>query len=184
MTCYQSVLSARTASCIRSDSFTDRALTPGLTRDTNRRNYFPCLINLPLRLTVLIRSGLTRFKRRSCAERRFIRGAMGVIERLAQSWEDASFAVVAAIAWLSASLVSCPHIDVKSVSKAGVEIAAAMPSLGLIMVWIEDQEDDLEPSGPPGVRFVSPPSLAISQIMPPESVSLSLLTPAQHPLRC
>ena len=75
-----------------------------------------------------------------------------MIERLAVSWEDASFAVVAALAWLSASLVSCPRVSVKSVSKAGVEITAAIPSPGPIMVSIEDddrefQEDDLEPCG-------------------------------------
>ncbi len=112
-----------------------------------------------------------------------------MIERLAVSWEDASFAVVAALAWLCASLVSCPQVSVKSVSKAGVEITAAIPSPGPIMVSIEDddrefQEDDLEPCGLPGVRLASPPSLTLSQITPPQSVSLSLLTPAQHPLRC
>ncbi len=114
---------------------------------------------------------------------------MGVIERLAVSWEDASFAVVAALAWLSASFVSCPQVSVKFVSKAGVEITAAIPSLGSIMVSIEDddrefQEDDLVLCGLPGVRLVSPPSLTLSQITPPQSVSLSVLTPAQHPLRC
>jgi len=36
-----------------------------------------------------------------------------VIERLAVSWEDASFAVVAALAWLSASFVCCPQVNVK-----------------------------------------------------------------------
>ena len=112
-----------------------------------------------------------------------------MIERLAVSWEDASFAVVAALAWLSASFVSCPQVSVKFVSKAGVEITAAIPSLGPIMVSIEDddrefQEDDLELCGLPGVRLVSPPSPTLSQITPPQSVSHSILTPAQHPLRC
>ena len=112
-----------------------------------------------------------------------------MIERLAVSWEGALFAVVAALAWLSAPLVSCPRVIVKSVSKAGVEITAAIPSPGPIMVAIEDndrdfQEDDLEPCGLPGVRLASAPSLTLSQITPPLSVSLSVLTPAQHPLRC
>jgi len=112
-----------------------------------------------------------------------------VIERLTVSWEDASFAVVAAFAWLSASLMSCPQVSVKYVSKAGIEITAAIPSLGPIMDSIEDddrefQEDDLERCGLPGVRLVSPPSLTLSQITPPQSVSLSVLTPAQRPLRC
>ena len=114
---------------------------------------------------------------------------MGVIERLAVSWKDASFAVVAALAWLSASLVSCPQVSVKSVSKAGVEITAAIASLGPFVDSIEDedrefQEDDLEPCGLPGVRLVSPPSLILSQITPPQSLSPLLLTPAQRPLRC
>ena len=112
-----------------------------------------------------------------------------MIERLAVSWEDGWFAVVAALAWLSASFVCCPQVSGKFVSKAGVEITAAVPSLGPIMVSIEDddrefQEDDLELCGLPGVRIVSPPSLTLSQITPPQSVSLSVLTPAQHPLRC
>src|SRR5208337_2827687 len=111
---------------------------------------------------------------------------MGVIERLAVSWEGASFAVVAALAWLSASFVSCPQVSVKFVSKAAVEITAAIPSLEPIMVLIEDDdsEDDLELCGLPGVRLVSPPSVTLSQITPPQSVSLSVLTPAQRPLRC
>ena len=112
-----------------------------------------------------------------------------MIERMAVSWKDASLAVVAALAWLSAPLVSCPRVIVKSVSKAGVEITAAIPSLGPIMVSIEDddrefQEDDLEPCALLGVRLLSPPSLTLSQITPVQSVSLSFLTPAQRPLRC
>ena len=112
-----------------------------------------------------------------------------MIERLTLSWEDASFAVVAALAWSSASFVCCPQVSAKFVSKAGVEITAAILSLGPIMVSIEDddrefQEDDLELCGLPGVRLVSPPSLTLSQITPPQSVSLSVPTPAQHPLRC
>jgi len=134
-------------------------------------------------------TGLARFKRRSSADRRFFRGGMGEIERLAVSWEDASFAVVAALMWLSASFVSCPQVSLKFVSKAGVESTAAIPSLGPIMDSIEDddrefQERDLELCGLPGVRLVSPPSLTLSQIPPPQSVSLSVLTPAQRPLRC
>jgi len=112
-----------------------------------------------------------------------------VIERLAVSWEMGSLAVVAALAWLSASLVSCPQVGVKFVSEGGVEITAAIPSMGPIMVSIEEddrefQDDDLEPCGPPGVWLVAHPSLTLSQITPPQSVSLSVLTPAQHPLRC
>jgi hypothetical protein len=112
-----------------------------------------------------------------------------VIERLPLSWKNASFAIVAALAWLAASLVSCPQVSVKSVSKAGFEITAAIPSLGPIMVSIEDddsefQEEDLEPCGLPGVRLVLPPSLTLSQIALPQSASLSVLTPAQRPLRC
>jgi hypothetical protein len=114
---------------------------------------------------------------------------MGVIEWLAVSWEDAPFAVVAALAWLFASLVSCPQVSVKSVSKAGVEITAVIPALVPIMVSIGDdnrefEEDDLEPRGLPDVRLVSPPSLTLSQISPPQSVSLAVATSAQRPLRC
>jgi hypothetical protein len=113
---------------------------------------------------------------------------MGVIERLAVSREGASFAVVAALAWLCASLVSCPQVSAKSVSKVGVEFTAAILSPGPIMVSIEDddrefQEDGLEPCGLPGVRLASPPSLTLSQITLLQSISLSVLTPAQHPLR-
>jgi hypothetical protein len=112
---------------------------------------------------------------------------MGVIERPALSWEDASFAVLAALAWLSGWLVSCPQVSIGPVFKAGVEITAAIPSPEPIMVSIVDddsEEDDLEPCGLPGVRLVSPPSLTHSQITPPQSVSRALLTPAPHPLRC
>jgi hypothetical protein len=114
---------------------------------------------------------------------------MGVIGRLAISWEDAWFAVVAALAWLSASLVSCSQVSDKSVSKAAVEITAAIPSVGSILLTIEDDdleylEDDLEPCGLPDMRLVSPSSLTLSQITPPQSVSLAVVTPAQHPLRC
>ena len=91
-----------------------------------------------------------------------------MIERLAVSWEIGSFAVIAALAWLSASLVSCPQVGVKFVSKAGVEITAAIPSLEPIVVSIEDddrefQEADLELYGLPGVRLVSPPPLSLSR---------------------
>ncbi len=112
-----------------------------------------------------------------------------MIERLAVSWGGVSFAVVAALAWLSASLVNCPRVSVKFVSKVVVEITVAIPSSAPIMVSIENderdfQDDDLELCGLPGVRLVSPPSLTLSQITPLQSVSLSVLTPAQHPLRC
>ncbi len=63
-----------------------------------------------------------------------------MIERLAAFWVDASFAVVAALAWTSASFVSCPRVSVKFVSKSGVEITAAIPPLGPIMVSIEDDD--------------------------------------------
>jgi hypothetical protein len=113
---------------------------------------------------------------------------MGVIERLAVSWEGASFAVVAALACLSASLVSCPQVSVNFVRKAGVQITAAIPLLERDLVLIEDdrefQEEDLELCALPGVRLVWPPSLTLSQITPPHSVSLSVLTPAHHLLRC
>ncbi len=112
-----------------------------------------------------------------------------MIERLDVSWDNASFAAVAVIAWLSGWFLSCPQVGARIVSEAGVEITAAIPSLGPIMGSIEDddrelQEDDLELCALPGVRLVSPPSLTLSQITPPQSASLSVLTPAQLPLRC
>jgi hypothetical protein len=120
---------------------------------------------------------------------------MGMIGRLAAAWADASFAVIAALAWLSASLISCPQVSVlHSVSMTGVEINAAIPSSGPITFLIDDDyrnfgeddfvEDDFRPRVLPGVRLVSPSSLTLSQITPPQSVSLSLLAPAQRPLRC
>jgi hypothetical protein len=114
---------------------------------------------------------------------------MGVFERLDVSWEDASFAVIAALVWLSASLASCPQVSVGSVRKAGVEITEAIPSLGPIVASLEDddrefQEDYLEPCGLPGVRLASPPSLSLSQVTPPQSVWIFTVTPANHPLRC
>jgi hypothetical protein len=113
---------------------------------------------------------------------------MGVIERLDVSWEDASFAVIATLVWLSALLVSCPQVSARSVSRLGVAITAAIPSAGPIMCSIEDDdrdfEDGLGPCGLPGVRLVSPPSLTLSQITPPQRVSLSVLNPAQLLLRC
>ena len=111
-----------------------------------------------------------------------------MLERLAVSWEDAAFAAVAALAWLSGSFMSCPQVSVDFVCKAGVEITAAIPLLGPMMVLIEDDDrefqDDLELCGLPGMSLVWPPSLALSQITPPPSVCLSALTSAQHPLRC
>jgi hypothetical protein len=114
---------------------------------------------------------------------------MDVIERLTVSWEDASFALVAALAWLSVSLVSCPQVRVRSFDRAGVEITAAIPSVGPMVVSVEDadrefQEDDIELCGLPGVELVSPASFTLSQVTPPENLSLSVVTPAHHPLRC
>jgi len=128
-------------------------------------------------------------KGRSSADRRFFRGGMDVLERLAVSWEDASFGVVAALAWMFASFLSCPQVSARFVSKAGLEISTAIPLLGPIVGLIEDddrefQEDDLELCGLPGARLVWPPSLVLSQITPPQSLSLCALTLAQHPLRC
>ena len=105
-----------------------------------------------------------------------------MIERLAVSRDDALLAVVAALACLSASFVCCPLLSVRCGSKAGVEITAAIPSLGQIMVSTEDddrefQEDDLELCGLPGVRPVSPPTLTLSLITPPQGMSRSALTP-------
>jgi hypothetical protein len=114
---------------------------------------------------------------------------MGVTERLAVSWEDASFAVITALAWLFVSLVSCRQVSVEFVSQAGIEIVAAIPLLGPVLIMIEDddrefREDDLELCGPRALSVGSPPSLALLQIMPPQSAFLSFLIPAQHPLRC
>jgi hypothetical protein len=133
--------------------------------------------------------GPARVKRRSSADGSLVRGGPGVIKWLAVSWEDASFAVIAALALLSASFVSYPPVSVEFVSNAGVEIGAATPSLGPIMVSIEDddpeiQEEHLELCALPGVRLVWPLCPTLSQIMPPQSVSLPALTPIQHPLRC
>jgi hypothetical protein len=113
-----------------------------------------------------------------------------VLGRLAITRGDAWFAVIAALAWSSASLMSCSQVSVTSLSTARVEITEAIPSVGPIMVSIEDddrefQEEDLEPCGPPGLRLVSPPpSLTLAQITPLQSDSLSVVTPAQRPLRC
>jgi hypothetical protein len=114
---------------------------------------------------------------------------MGVIERVAKSWKNAPYAFVGALACLSASLLSCPQVGLKSVSRAGLQIVPAIPSPGPIMVSIEDdrefQEDELKPCGLPSVWLISPPSLALSHITPPQSICfLSVLTPAQRPLRC
>jgi hypothetical protein len=114
---------------------------------------------------------------------------MGVIERLTVLRGGAAIAVVAALAWVSASLVSSPQVSIKFVSKAGAEITTAVPSPGPRMVAIEDddrefQEEDLEPCALPGVRLDSPPSLNLSQITPAHCVFLSSLTPTQRPLQC
>ena len=78
-----------------------------------------------------------------CIAHAFFRGRMGEIKRLPASWKDASFAVAAALAWLSASFLSCPQVSVQFISKAGVEITAAIPSLGSIMVSIVNDRRDL-----------------------------------------
>lgn len=109
-------------------------------------------------------------------------------ERLAMGWQDASFAVVAAVGWMFASLLSCPQVGVEPVSRAGVEITAPVPSVEPILVSIEDddrefQEDNLAPCGLPGVCLTSPPSLTLAQITP-QSACLSVLTRAGQPLRC
>ena len=140
-------------------------------------------------LATLNIAGLARFQRLSSVECCILRREMGVIERLAVCCEHAPFAVVAALAGLCASLVICPKDSVKSVSKAGALITAAAPLPGPIMDLVEDddrkfQEDELEPCGLPGVPLGSAPSLALSRITLPQSVYLSLLTPAQHRLRC
>jgi hypothetical protein len=114
---------------------------------------------------------------------------MGVIERLVASWEDASFAVVAALALLSGSLASRPGVSLEFVSEGGVEVGAAIPSQAPAIVSIEDddrevQEDDLELCGLPGVRIVWPPSLPLAQITPPLSLSRAALASTRHPLRC
>jgi hypothetical protein len=114
---------------------------------------------------------------------------MGVIQRLTISWESGLFAVVAALAWLTASFVSCPQFSVKSVSRADLEINPVPPPSGSVIVSIAEddcdfQEDDLEPCKPLGAWLACPPLLTLSQIMPPESFCLSFLTPATQPLRC
>jgi hypothetical protein len=120
---------------------------------------------------------------------------MGMIGRLAAAWADAPFAVVAALAWLSVSLVSCPQVGVlNSVCLTGVEINAAIPLPGTIAFSIENDycdyveddfvDDDFGPRGLLGLGLDSAPSLTLSPITPPQSVSLSPLTPAQRPLRC
>jgi hypothetical protein len=120
---------------------------------------------------------------------------MDMIARLAAASADACFAVVVALAWLCASLVSCPRVSVfQSVSITGVEINAAIRSPEPITFSIKDDyrnfveddcvEDDFWLRGLPSVGLVSPPSLTRSQITPPQSVFLSPLTPAQRPLRC
>jgi hypothetical protein len=113
---------------------------------------------------------------------------MGMIGRPAAAWANTSLVVVVTLAWLSASIASCPQVRVKSVFEAGVKIRAAVPSLRPMKASLADnrefQEDDLEPCGLPGVWLASPPSLTPSQITPPQSVYLSLLTLAQQPLRC
>jgi hypothetical protein len=113
---------------------------------------------------------------------------MGMVGRLAAARAGASFVIVAALACSSAALVIGSQVTVKSVSKAGVEISAAIPSLGPLMVSIEDDDRDFqydaEPCGLRAVRLASPPAVTLSQITPPQSIYISLVTLAQHPLRC
>jgi hypothetical protein len=113
---------------------------------------------------------------------------MGVSKRRAVFWAGASFAILAAGGWMCALLVSCPRLIVKFVSRPGVEITAAIPMPGPRLVAIEDDDrelqEDLEPCTLPGVRPISPLTLALSQITWAQSLSLSILTSAQRPLRC
>jgi hypothetical protein len=113
---------------------------------------------------------------------------MVVIERVGVSWKDASFAVVALLVSWAASLVICPQVGAKSVCRSKAAITAAIPSLAPITVSIEDDdcefEDDSEPCGLLDVRLASSPSLTLPPITPPQTVCFSVLTPAQHPLRC
>ena len=143
------------------------------------------------RLASLNIAGLARFRGLSSVKRCIFRGEKGVIERLAACCDHAPFAVVAALAGLCASLASFPKDSVKSVSIASVEIMATArlprPIMYLVEVRINSgnfKKTNLKPrQGLPGVPPASAPSLALSQITP-QSVYLSLLTPAQHPLRC
>ena len=103
-----------------------------------------------------------------------------MIQRLSPCWGKASFAAVAALAWLSASLMSCPQVIVRSVPNVGVEINATIPSLGSIeddhhefQDDREFQDDELELCGLPGVWLVSPFALTLSQIALPQCVALS-----------
>jgi hypothetical protein len=112
-----------------------------------------------------------------------------VIEWPPVSWRGASCTFFAIFACMCALIVGCQQIGVRSMSEAGIVVTAAIPALGQLMASIEDdesesQENDLEPSGLPGVRLVSPPSLTLSQITSSQRISLSLRTPAQLPLRC
>ena len=115
--------------------------------------------------------------------------------RLAAASADGLFAVVAALAWLCASLVGCQQVSfLQSVSMTGVEINAAIVSPEPITFSINDDyrnfveddfvEDDFRPRELPGMRLVSPASLTLSQLTPAQSVSLSVLAPAQRHLRC
>ena len=110
-------------------------------------------------------------------------------ERIHAPWGNPSCAVVAALACVSASLVSCPQVGMRSVCKVGVAITAPLQLPGRMPVSLEDddrefQEDELSTSGLPGVRLDLPPSLTLAQITPPPSVYLSRLNLAHHALRC
>lgn len=119
-----------------------------------------------------------------------------MIKRLVIPWVSASFALLASLAWLSASFLSYARVSVDTVPDAGGEIAVAISPPGSIAVPIEDgdrrfqadddgdAQDDPEPCGLPCLWLVPPSSLTLSQITSQERVSLFVLTPAQHPLRC
>ena len=119
------------------------------------------------------------------------RGEMGVIDRLAVCHGHARFAVVAALIGMCASLVSCPSEQRQvRIQRRRQDQRRRHRCPGPIRDLVADgerkfQEDDLEPCGLPGVPLASStPSLALSQITPPQSVYLSLLSLAQQPLRC
>ena len=106
-----------------------------------------------------------------------------MIERLAISWGGASLSVIATLAWLSAFVVSCPRVSVKSETKAGVEVCAAIPSLGPILVAIEvdDKESPkmiLSHAGCQVCGCFCPPSLPFSNHAGAECLPPLLSTPA------
>jgi len=71
-----------------------------------------------------------------------------VIERMAVSWKDVLCGLFAALAWVCASLANCPRASVESASQAGVEIIAAVPLPGPIVVSIEDDDRERKFTNP------------------------------------